>query len=111
MTLPAQLLVSAVVIVVVIHVILIGVAYCIYLERKISAYIQDRVGPNRVGFDFGLPGLKFLRGAWGLGQPLADGIKFLLKEDYMPRGADRFLFTLAPMVIVIPALIGFAIIP
>jgi NADH-quinone oxidoreductase subunit H len=53
--LTMQLLTSVTVILVVIHVILITVAYLIYLERKISAYIQDRIGPNRVGFDFGLP--------------------------------------------------------
>lgn len=111
MTLPAQLLVSVIVLVVVVHVILITVAYSIYLERKISAYIQDRIGPNRVGFDFGLPALKFLRGMWGLGQPLADGIKFLLKEDYTPERVDKILFTAAPMIVVIPALIGFAVIP
>ena len=71
---PAQLLVSSVVILVAINVILITIAYSIYLERKISAYIQDRIGPNRVGFDFGLPFLSFLKGKLGLGQPLADGI-------------------------------------
>lgn len=109
--LTAQFVVSAVVILVVVHVILIGVAYSIYLERKISAYIQDRIGPNRVGFDFGLPALKFLRGCLGLGQPLADGIKFLLKEDYAPDRVDKALFTLAPAVVVIPALMGFVVIP
>ena len=109
--LTVQFLVSALVIVVMVHVILVTVAYCIYLERKISAYIQDRIGPNRVGFDFGLPQLAFLKGMLGLGQPLADGIKFLLKEDYAPRGADKVLFTLAPAAVVIPALLGFAIIP
>ncbi len=112
--LTAQLLVSILVVVIVVHVILGAVAYSIYLERKISAYIQDRIGPNRVGFDFGLPVLqKLFRGFgfWGLGQPLADGIKFLLKEDYQPKGADKYLFTLAPVIIVIPALIGFAVIP
>lgn len=96
--LTAQLVVSVVVILVVIHVILGAVAYCIYLERKISAYMQDRIGPNRVG-------------PLGLLQPIADGIKFIMKEDYMPRGADKILFTLAPIIIVIPALIGFAVIP
>src|SRR3954470_5674573 len=109
--LTAQFVVSVVVLVVVVHLILITVAYCIYLERKISAYIQDRIGPNRVGFDFGLPALKFLRGMLGLGQPLADGIKFLLKEDYTPARVDKVLFTLAPLVIIVPALIGFAVIP
>jgi NADH-quinone oxidoreductase subunit H len=111
MTLPAQLVVSVAVLVIVVHVILIFVAYAIYLERKISAYIQDRVGPNRTGFDFGLPFLKPLRGMLGLGQPLADGLKFLIKEDYTPERVDKILFTLAPAIIIIPALIGFAIIP
>jgi NADH-quinone oxidoreductase subunit H len=115
MQLPAfvtgQFLVNVIVLVVVVHVILIGVAYAIYLERKISAYIQDRVGPNRVGFDFGLPALAFLKGMLGLGQPLADGLKFFLKEDYTPAKVDKVLFTLAPAIIIIPALIGFAVIP
>ena len=106
-----QLFVSLIVLLIVVHVILITVAYSVYLERKISAYIQDRIGPNRVGFDFGLPLLGFLKGMWGLGQPLADGIKFLLKEDYRPRATDMMLFTLAPIIIITPALIGFAIIP
>lgn len=107
--LSAQTFVSLIVLVVVVHVILLTVAYLIYLERKISAYIQDRVGPNRVGFDFGVLPIKF--GFWGLGQPLADGLKFLLKEDYKPRTADAALFTLAPIAILVPALIGWAVIP
>lgn len=106
-----QLFVSLHVLIIVVHVILIVVAYLVYFERKISAYIQDRLGPNRVGFDFGLPFLSFLKGMWGLGQPLADGIKFLVKEDYRPTRADKWLFTLAPALIIIPALIGFAVIP
>jgi NADH-quinone oxidoreductase subunit H len=106
-----QVVVSAIVLFVMVHVILGMVAYLVYLERKISAYIQDRIGPNRVGFDFGLPLLAPLKGMLGLGQPLADGIKFLLKEDYTPNKVDKVLFTLAPMIVVIPALIGFAVIP
>lgn len=109
--LTAQVIVSTVVLILFVHVILGIVTYSIYLERKISAYIQDRIGPNRVGFDFGLPFLKFLKGCFGLGQPLADGIKFFLKEDYTPDKVDKALFTLAPMTIVVPALIGFAVIP
>ncbi|MCC6321016.1 MAG: NADH-quinone oxidoreductase subunit H [Phycisphaerales bacterium] len=109
--LTAQLIVNIVVILIVVHLLLGLAGYSTYGERKISAYIQDRIGPNRVGFDLGLPFLKFLRGLLGLGQPLADGLKFMLKEDYMPRGADKALFTLAPMVVAIPALIGFAVIP
>jgi NADH-quinone oxidoreductase subunit H len=106
-----QLFVSVIILLVMIHVVLVTVAYMVYFERKISAYIQDRIGPNRVGFDFGLPFLKFLRGCIGLGQPLADGIKFLLKEDHTPSKADKVLFSLAPVAIIVPALIGFAIIP
>lgn len=96
--LTAQLIVSLATIFIVLPVILLTVAYLIYLERKISAYIQDRIGPNRVG-------------PLGLLQPIADGLKFLLKEDFCPRGADRILFTLAPAAILIPALVGFAVIP
>jgi NADH-quinone oxidoreductase subunit H len=108
----AQLLVSCLVVAVMLHVILITVAYLIYLERKISAYVQDRVGPNRVGLDFGLTFMpKFLRRAFGLGQSLADGFKLFLKEDYAPSRVDKALFTLAPAIIVIPALMGFLIIP
>ncbi len=93
-----QLVASVITIVTMIHVILVGCAYCIWLERKQSAWMQDRCGPNRVG-------------PFGLLQPIADGLKFLLKEDYTPPNVDKAMFTLAPMVMVIPALIGFAVIP
>lgn len=108
--LTAQLIVNAVVVALVIHVMLLTVAYLIYLERKISAYIQDRLGPNRVGLDFGLPALSFLKNVVGLGQPLADGLKFFLKEDYTPSKVDKVLFSLAPMMSITPALMGFAVI-
>jgi NADH-quinone oxidoreductase subunit H len=107
--LSAQNFVSIITLLVVVHVILGNVTLLIYLERKISAYIQDRVGPNRTGFSFGVLPIKF--GFWGLGQSLADGVKFLLKEDYAPSRVDKALFTLAPIAIIIPALIGFAVIP
>lgn len=112
--LDAQLIVSAITIFIVVHLILGGVAYCIFFERKTSAWMQDRIGPNRCGFDFGLPLLQKLFGNfkfWGAGQALADGVKFLVKEDYTPPAVDKALFTLAPMIAVIPALIGFAIVP
>lgn len=72
--------------------------YLTWLERKVMARIQDRFGPNRVG-------------RYGLLQPLADGVKMLTKEDVVPRGADRIAHTLAPIVIVIPALLLFSVIP
>src|SRR5580693_2153937 len=72
------------------------VAYLILLERKIASWVQDRIGPNRVGLGFGiLPVIKDWK-MFGLGQPLADGVKFILKEDYRPAGADKVLFTVAP---------------
>ncbi|MHC4975216.1 MAG: NADH-quinone oxidoreductase subunit NuoH [Planctomycetota bacterium] len=96
--LTAQFFVSLHVIIIMIHVILVTVAYSTYAERKISAWIHDRIGPNRVG-------------PIGLLQPLADGVKLMFKEDYAPRGVDKALFTLAPIAIIIPAMIGWAIIP
>jgi len=107
----SQLFVSLLVMAIVVHVLLVTCAYLIYLERKICSYIQDRIGPNRVGFDFGQPALAFLKGKLGLGQSLADGMKFLLKEDYTPSKVDKILFTLAPILIITPALIGFVVIP
>lgn len=106
-----QFIVSALVLAIGVHAVLGLVAYGVYLERKISAYIQDRIGPNRVGLDFGLPFLSFLKGCLALGQPLADGIKFFVKEDFAPKNVDRVLFTLAPVFALVPALIGFVIIP
>jgi len=113
-----QLIVSLITIAVVANAILLAVAYCILLERKVAAWVQDRVGPNRVGLSFGqdnwLPkvGLGFLtKHCYGLGQPIADGLKLLVKEDYTPPHVDRSLFRLAPMFAVIPAMIGWAVIP
>jgi NADH-quinone oxidoreductase subunit H len=73
-------------------------AACILAERKISAYIQDRLGPNRVGWG-------------GLLQPIADGVKFILKEEVIPVGAEKPIFILAPCLAFIISLLGFAIIP
>ena len=67
-------------------------------ERRISAFMQNRLGPNRVG-------------PKGLLQPLADGIKFLMKEDVIPSGVDKPIFLLAPVMLIVPALMTFAIIP
>lgn len=83
---------------VVFGIIQVAVAYCILLERKISAWVQDRYGPNRVG-------------PQGLLQPVADGLKFLLKEDIIPGNVDKALFIFAPWLIFVVALVGFAVIP
>ncbi len=101
-----------VIITLVIHgVVLGGVAYMILLERKVASWVQDRIGPNRVGLGFGIiPVLKDFH-FWGLGQPLADGIKFIVKEDYRAKGIDLVLFTLAPAVMVTTVIISIAVIP
>lgn len=80
-------------------------AYFVLLERWIAAWVQDRKGPNRVG----VPLTKFK--LFGLGQPLADGLKFIFKEESTPRHVDKFLFTLAPLSILAAALVTFAVIP
>ena len=95
----------------VVHFAVLGTcAYLILLERKTASWVQDRIGPNRVGLDFGLPFLPKFH-FWGLGQPLADGLKFLVKEDYGRKGIDRVLFSLAPMVMIIVVIISIAVIP
>src|SRR6516165_8101205 len=75
-----------------------AVAYLVFVERKVAAYIQDRLGPNRVG-------------PWGLFQPIADGLKFIFKEEIIPAGADKALFLIAPVSILATALVAFATIP
>src|SRR5687768_14854767 len=85
-------------------------AYFVLLERRIAAWTQDRVGPNRVGAPLSLFGFKDLR-LWGLGQPAADGIKFITKEEYTPAHVDKRLFVLAPISILTAALAVFAAVP
>ena len=104
-----QLVVSIVTILIVLPLLLGGCAYLILLERKISAWIQDRIGPNRTGLSFGILPIKSRM--LGLGQPLADGLKLLFKEEYTPLGVDRPLFVLAPVAVVIPALVAWAVVP
>ena len=79
-------------------VILTMAAYLVFAERRILAWVQDRKGPNRVG-------------PFGLLQPLADLIKLLTKEDFLPAAADKWLFYLAPAMAAIPAIMIFAVIP
>ena len=73
-------------------------AYLIWLERKLAAWVQDRIGPNRVG-------------PFGLLQPLADGAKFLLKEDVVPSHVDKALYFLAPSISVFTTFIAFSAVP
>jgi len=80
-------------------------AYLVLLERRVAAWVQDRRGPNRVG----IPLTKI--SLWGLGQPLADGLKFIFKEEYTPAHVDRWLYTIAPLSILAAALATFAVIP
>ena len=80
-------------------------AYLVLLERWIAAWVQDRRGPNRVGLP--LTRIKL----FGLGQPLADGLKFIFKEEYTPAHVDKFLYFLAPISILAAALAIFAVIP
>jgi len=82
------------------------VSYVVLAERKVSAFIQERVGPNRVG----LPIVGFGK-SLALGQPLADALKFLLKEDYVPGHVNKFYFWLAPALAVIPPLVTLSLIP
>lgn len=86
--------------------ILLGlVAYSVVAERRFSAWIQDRIGPNRVGIP-----LTNIRLA-GLGQPIADGLKFLLKEELIPGSVNKFYYVLAPMLAMIPAILTVSAVP
>ncbi len=89
---------SAIKVFVVFNLIMVGVAMLTLLERRVCAWMQDRLGPNRVG-------------PQGLLQPAADGLKNFLKEETSPAMADKALFTLAPIVSFVPALLTFGVIP
>uniref|UniRef100_A0A831UE41 NADH-quinone oxidoreductase subunit H n=1 Tax=Geobacter metallireducens TaxID=28232 RepID=A0A831UE41_GEOME len=78
--------------------VLLTVAYATYAERKIIGHMQVRLGPMRTGWH-------------GLLQPIADGVKLFFKEEIIPSQADKFAFLIAPLVALIPAFIGFAVIP
>ena len=93
-------------------VVLPMVSYTVYAERRVSAAIQDRVGPNRTGFPTTLLGFKKDLQIYlgGLGQPIADAMKFILKEDFTPGGVKQFYFWLAPCLAMLP-LVSLAFVP
>ena len=78
--------------------LMIGVAYLTLAERKVIGYMQVRIGPNRVGY-------------YGLLQPLADCIKLMFKEIIIPTGSNKFLFVVAPVLALMPALAAWAVVP
>lgn len=93
-----DILISLIKIVVMFGVVLLTVAELVYSERRISAFIQNRLGPNRVGWK-------------GLLQPYADVLKLLLKEDIVPTAANRFIHTLAPVISIAVAFSTLAVVP
>ncbi len=103
--LMAPLIVPLIKIAVLIFGLMTSAAYLVLLERWMAAWVQDRKGPNRVGIP--LTKLHML----GLGQPLADGLKFIFKEEYTPSHVDKALYILAPIAILAAAIAVFAVVP
>ncbi len=99
-----ELATSLVFIIAIVVPLMLSVAYLTLWERKLIGWMQIRIGPNRVTF-FGISWLG------GLAQPVADGIKLLFKEVILPANANKFLFILAPIAMLIPALAAWAVIP
>lgn len=94
----ADLGITVIKIALVFFVVLTLVAYLTLAERRVSAFIQDRIGPNRVG-------------PFGFLQPLADGVKFIFKEDIIPRDANKYLYVAAPAFALVTALVSLAVVP
>ena len=92
-------------------VVLPLVPLSVYFERRFSAVIQDRVGPNRVGIPLTLFGFKKDFHFFGLIQPIADGLKLFLKEDFTPAHVRKAFYWLAPALTVVPALITVCVVP
>jgi NADH-quinone oxidoreductase subunit H len=101
----AAIIVTLIKILLLVGGLLTAAAYLVLLERWMAAWVQDRRGPNRVGIP--LTNIKM----FGLGQPLADGLKFIFKEEFTPSHVDKALFLLAPIVIMTAAVAIFAAIP
>src|SRR5258706_14640620 len=93
-----QLVIPLLKIVIVLNATLVAVTYMVLLERKVIAWTQSRLGPMRVG-------------PYGILQPVADAVKLMIKEDITPVRADKWVFTAAPIISMVPALIIYAVIP
>src|SRR5437867_6060546 len=93
-----QFIIPLLKIVIVLNATLVAVTYMVLLERKVIAWAQARLGPMRVG-------------PYGVLQPIADAVKLMIKEDITPVRADRWVFTAAPIISMVPALIVYAVIP
>src|SRR6058998_386358 len=93
-----QVLIPLLKILIVLNATLVAVTYMVLLERKVIAWAQSRLGPMRVG-------------PYGVLQPIADAIKLMIKEDITPVRADKWVFTAAPIISMVPALIVYAVIP
>jgi len=93
-----DILATLIKVVVVFAAVLVTVMVMTLAERRVAGFIQYRLGPNRVG-------------PWGLLQPVADGLKFLFKEDIIPDNVNRPIYLLAPVITMIPAFMTFAVIP
>src|SRR5690606_14505490 len=92
------IIISAIKIFIIVNLMLMTVSYLVYFERRISAWAQNRLGPNRVGWE-------------GIFQPFADVLKLLLKEDIVPTQANKPIHTLAPMIALFVAFTTYAVIP
>src|ERR1700681_2858290 len=93
-----NLVIPLVKIAIVLNATLVAVTYMVLLERKVIAWAQSRLGPMRVG-------------PYGILQPVADAVKLMIKEDITPVLADKWVFTVAPIISMVPALIVYAVIP
>ncbi len=98
MSIGEVIIISLIKILVIVGLLFLTVAYLVYFERKVSAWAQNRIGPNRVGWK-------------GVLQPFADVFKLLLKEDIVPEKSDRIIHALAPMIALFVAFTTFAVIP
>lgn len=94
----AEIIAASLKIVIVLGIVSLVVAYLTYLERKIIGHIQMRLGPMRVGWH-------------GLLQPIADGLKLFLKEDIIPAKADKIVFVIAPIMVLVPAFVVYSVLP